>query len=56
MSSHVKIFVVLFAIFTLIKMERSAWAKPLDVLIQNEVDDAGNVNLLLTLKNSGSRP
>ena len=56
MSSHVKIFVVLFAIFTLIKMERPAWAKPLDVLIQNEVDDAGNVNLLLTLKNSGSRP
>ena len=56
MSSHIKIFVVLFAMFTLIKMEGHAWAKPLDVLIQNEVDDAGNVNLLLTLKNSGSRP
>ena len=39
----------------MVTVERPAWAKPLDVLIQNEVDDTGNVNLLLTLKNSGSR-
>jgi hypothetical protein len=34
----------------------SGYAQPLDVTIQNEVDDLGNVKLALTLKNSGSRP
>jgi hypothetical protein len=33
-----------------------ATAQPLDISIQNEVDDSGNVNLALTLKNSGSHP
>ncbi|MAX16945.1 MAG: hypothetical protein CMH73_02065 [Nitrospina sp.] len=55
MFSHLKFFIILFAVFTMVTVERPAWAKPLDVLIQNEVDDTGNVNLLLTLKNSGSR-
>ena len=31
-------------------------AQPLEVSIQNKVDDAGNVQLALTLKNSGSQP
>jgi hypothetical protein len=31
-------------------------ALPLEVSIQNKVDDSGNVHLALTLKNSGSRP
>jgi hypothetical protein len=56
MFSHSKTFIVLFVFFTLLTVVGGAWAKPLDVLIQNEVDDAGNVNLLLTIKNSGSRP
>ena len=55
MFSHLKFFIIFFAVFTIVTVERPAWAKPLDVLIQNEVDDTGNVNLLLTLKNSGSR-
>ncbi len=33
-----------------------AHAQPLEVSIQNQVDDAGNVKLALTLKNSGSQP
>jgi hypothetical protein len=33
-----------------------AQAEPLEVSIQSDVDDGGNVKLALTLKNSGSRP
>ena len=55
MFYHLKFFIVLFAILNGIVLEGPAQAKPLDVFIQNQVDDAGNVKLLLTLKNSGSR-
>ena len=37
-------------------MVSSAKAQPLDLSIQNKVDDVGNVGLALTLKNSGDQP
>ena len=55
MLYHLKICIVLFAVLTGMILEGPAQAKQLDVFIQNQVDDAGNVKLLLTLKNSGSR-
>lgn len=40
----------------LVCMVCSSEAQPLSVSIQNQVDDAGNVKLELTLKNSGAEP
>ena len=52
MSNYLKFGVLFFSVLTVC----SAQAQPLEVTIQNEVDDIGNVKLALTLKNSGDRP
>jgi hypothetical protein len=56
MIYNLKICLVLSAVLTGVVLESPAWAKPLDIFIHSEVDDAGNVKLLLTLKNSGYKP
>ncbi|MBC8287406.1 MAG: hypothetical protein H8E42_08015 [Nitrospinae bacterium] len=54
MSLYLKLSVIFFAV--LAGKVCSAQAEPLEVSIQNQVDDAGNVKLALTLKNAGSQP
>jgi hypothetical protein len=54
MNGYLKFGVMLF--FVLIGMVCSAQASPLELSIKNKVDDLGNVELALTLKNSGDRP
>jgi hypothetical protein len=51
-----KLSVILIAVSTGVMLACSVKAQPLEVLIQSQVDDAGKVNLALTLNNSGSRP
>ena len=48
--------IMMFVVLAGIVPAGHAQAEPLDVSIQSEVDDAGNVKLALTLKNLGSRP
>ena len=52
MSGYLKMAIIL----VLAGMVNSAQAQPLELSIQNKVDDVGNVELTLTLKNSGDRP
>lgn len=52
MPRYLKLSILLPAVLAVC----SAQAEPLEVSIQNQVDDAGNVKLALTLKNSGSQP
>ncbi len=52
MSGYLKFGVIL----VLTGMVCTAQAQPLKLSIQNKVDDVGNVELALTLKNSGDRP
>lgn len=52
MSSYLKLGVMLLSFLSVCV----AQAQPLEVSIQNKVDDAGNVELALTLKNSSDHP
>jgi len=54
MNGYLKFAVMLLS--ALVGMVCSAQARPLELSIQNKVDDVGNVELALTLKNSGDRP
>jgi hypothetical protein len=54
MNDYLKFAVMLLS--ALAGMVCSAQASPMDLSIQNKVDDVGNVGLTLTLKNSGDRP
>jgi hypothetical protein len=54
MNGYLKFAVMLLS--ALVGMVCSAQARPLELSIQNKVDDLGNVELALTLKNSGDRP
>ena len=54
MSGYLKIGVILIYILT--GMVCFAQAQPLELSIQSKVDGVGNVELALTLKNSGNRP
>ena len=50
------IWMIFLAVLAGVMLEGSAEAQPLEVSIQNKVDDAGNVKLVLTLNNTGSQP
>jgi hypothetical protein len=52
MSGYLKMAII----FVLAGMVKSAQAQPLELSIQNKVDDVGNVELALTLMNSGDDP
>jgi hypothetical protein len=54
MNGYLKFGVMLLSVLT--GMVCSAQARPLELSIKNKVDDLGNVELALTLKNSGDRP
>jgi hypothetical protein len=54
MNGYLKFAVMLLS--SLAGMVCFAQASPLELSIQNKVDDLGNVELALTLKNSGDRP
>lgn len=56
MAYYLKLSIILLAVLAGVMPIRYAHAQPLEVSIQNQVDDAGNVKLALTLKNAGSQP